>query len=104
VGFFIHAAAIDTSGLGHRRAFTMPGLSATVGDQIDALRSIAGEGAVRLIRRVEDPLISRIVAGWAADFDAARARELGFTAENDMAQILRVHVDDELGGRVHGDV
>jgi hypothetical protein len=40
------------------------------------------------------------VAGWAADFEAARARELGFTAESDMAQILRVHVEDELGGRV----
>ena len=43
VGFFIHAATIDTSGLDHRRGMTMPGLSATVGDQIDALRSLAGE-------------------------------------------------------------
>lgn len=100
VGFFIHAATIDTAALGHRRALTMPGLSATVGDQIDALRQVAGEGAVRLIRRTDDPLISRIVAGWAADFDAVRAREFGFTAETDMAQILRVHLEDELGGHV----
>ncbi len=58
--------------------------------------------AVALIRRTTDPLIARIVAGWAADFDAARARELGFVAETEMAQILRVHVEDELGGRIGG--
>jgi nucleoside-diphosphate-sugar epimerase len=100
VGFFLHAAALDTRALDHRRAFTMPGLSATVGDQIDALRVVSGESAVRLIRRTSDPLVERIVAGWAADFDAARARELGFVAEADMAEILRAHVEDELGGRV----
>ncbi len=100
VGFFVHAASMDTSGMDHRRALTMPGLSATVGDQIDALRAVAGEGAVRLIRRTSDPLIERIVAGWGEDCAATRARALGFTAESGMAEILRVHVEDELGGRV----
>ncbi len=104
VGFFLHAATLDTTSLDHRRALTMPGLSATVGDQIEALRVVAGDGAVGLIRRTDDPLIARIVAGWAADFDAARARDLGFTAETDMAEILRVHVEDELGGRVGAPV
>jgi nucleoside-diphosphate-sugar epimerase len=99
VGFFLHAATLDTSQLDHRRAFTMPGLSATVGDQIEALRAFAGEDAVRLIRRTRDPLIERIVAGWGADFEARRARDLGFTAETEMSQILRVHVEDELAGR-----
>jgi nucleoside-diphosphate-sugar epimerase len=100
VGFFLHAATLDTSAMDHRRALTMPGLSATVGDQIAALRALAGEEAVRLIRRTEDPLVARIVAGWGADYEAARARALGFTAETEMAEILRVHVEDELGGRL----
>jgi nucleoside-diphosphate-sugar epimerase len=100
VGFFLHAATLDTGVLGNARALTMPGLSATVGDQIDALRRIAGPSAVALIRRTDDPLVARIVAGWAADFDAARARALGFTAEADMDAILRVHIEDELGGRI----
>jgi nucleoside-diphosphate-sugar epimerase len=99
VGFFLHAATLDTAQMDHRRALTMPGLSATVGDQIDALRAFAGEDAVRLIRRTRDPLIERIVAGWGANFEAKRARDLGFTAETEMSQILRVHVEDELGGR-----
>jgi UDP-glucose 4-epimerase len=102
VGFFLHAATLDTSGMDHRRALTMPGLSATVGEQIDALRAVAGEGAVRLIRRTSDPLIARIVSGWGADYEAERARALGFTAESDMGQIVRAHVEDELGGRIAG--
>jgi nucleoside-diphosphate-sugar epimerase len=100
VGFFLHAASMDTSAMDHRRALTMPGLSATVGDQIDALRAVAGDGAVRLIRQTSDPLVARIVAGWGADYEAPRARELGFTAETDMGQILRAHVEDELGGKI----
>jgi hypothetical protein len=45
-------------------------------------------------------LVARIVAGWAQDYEAARARSLGFTAETDMAQIVAAHIEDELGGRV----
>jgi D-erythronate 2-dehydrogenase len=102
VGFFLHAATMDTGAMDHRRALTMPGLSATVGEQIDALRRAAGEGAVALIRRTTDPLVAGIVAGWGADYEAARARALGFTAETDMDAILRVHVEDELGGKIAG--
>ena len=44
VGFLIHAATIDTApASGTRRNLTMPGLSATVGEQIEALRRVAGD-------------------------------------------------------------
>ena len=56
--------------------------------------------AVRLIRREPDETIQRIVAGWATNFEARRARELGFTAETDFDAIIRAHIDDELGGRI----
>ena len=97
VGFFLHAATLDTGGMDHRRALTMPGLSATVAEQIEALRAIAGDAAVALIRRTEDPLVARIVAGWGADYTAGRARALGFVAETDMHAILRAHLEDEAG-------
>ncbi|MFT4104041.1 MAG: SDR family oxidoreductase, partial [Burkholderiaceae bacterium] len=45
VGFLLHAAAMDLAPLGARRSLSMPGLSATVGEQIDALRRVAGERA-----------------------------------------------------------
>jgi UDP-glucose 4-epimerase len=99
VGFFLHAAGLDTSRLDHRRALIMPGLSATVADQIEALRQAAGASAVRMIRMVDDPLVLRIVTGWGTDYTADRARALGFTAETSMHEIIAAHVQDELGGR-----
>ena len=100
VGFLLHAATMDTAPLGWRRNLSMPGLSATVGDEIAALRNVAGEKAVRLIRREPDPAIERIVSGWAQRFDARRAESLGFKAETSFEDIIRVHIEDELGGRV----
>jgi nucleoside-diphosphate-sugar epimerase len=100
VGFLIHSATIDLAPLGVRRSLNMPGVSATVGEQIEALRRIAGEKAVKLIRREPDELVQRIVSGWAQGFEAKRSRELGFTAETSFDEIIRVHIDDELGGRL----
>jgi len=102
VGFLRHAATMDTAPLGWRRTLSAPGLSATVGEEIDALRRIAGDRAVRLIREEPNETITRIVAGWPRNFDAKRALSLGFVAERDFDEILRAHVDDELGGRVGG--
>ena len=100
VGFFVHAAKIDTAEVGPRRNLTMPGLSALVSEEIDALRRIAGDKAVALIRRESDPAIERIVAGWPTQFDAKRASALGFKAETSFDEILQVHIEDELGGRI----
>lgn len=99
VGFLVHAATIDLAPLGWRRNLNMPGLSATVGEEIAALRKMAGEKAVRLIRREPDPTIARIVEGWPRNFDARRAVELGFRAENSFEDIVRAHIEDELGGK-----
>ncbi|MBC2885535.1 SDR family oxidoreductase [Ochrobactrum sp. CM-21-5] len=98
VGFLIHGATIDTEKVGPRRNLSMPGLSATVGEQIEALRRVAGEKAVGLIRRDPDEMIMRMVAGWAPGFEAKRARALGFTAETSFDEIIRVHIEDEMGG------
>lgn len=100
VGFFVHAARLDLEKVGPRRNLTMPGLSATVGEEIAALERVAGEKATRLIRREPDPVIEKIVAGWPRDFDAQRATALGFVAETEFDQIIRSHIDNELGGSV----
>jgi len=100
VGFLIHAASIDLQPLGARRSLTMPGVSATVGEQIEALRKIAGEQAVSLIRREPDALVMKIVSGWPQAFEAERARKLGFVADTSFDDIIRVHIEDEMGGRL----
>ena len=81
VGFCLRAATVDTELIGPRRTLSMPGLSATVGEQIEALRRVGGEAAVRLIRHEPDPQIMEMVGNWAAALDASRAERLGFVAE-----------------------
>ena len=44
VGFLRHAMRLDLERLGPRRSLAMPGLSATVAEQIEALRRAAGDG------------------------------------------------------------
>ena len=98
IKFLIHAAELDTALLDTRRTLTMPGLGATVGEQIEALRRVAGEKAVALIRREPDAVIAAIVSGWPRTFDAARATALGFAAETSFDEIIRIHIEDELSG------
>lgn len=100
VNFLIHAATMDTNTIGPRRSLSMPGVCVTVGEQIAALERIAGAKAVKLIRREPDPVITRIVSGWPERFDPVRAMKLGFKAESSFDEIVRAHVEDELGGKV----
>jgi nucleoside-diphosphate-sugar epimerase len=98
VGFLIHAAGLDGEKVGPRRNLTMPGVAATVGEQIAALRKVAGDNVVARIKREPDPTIIRIVAGWPRNFEPKRAPALGFKAEKDFEEIIRIHIADELGG------
>ena len=100
VGFLIHAATMDTEAMGARRNLSMPGLSATVGEQIAALERVAGKNVTARIKRVPDPTIISIVSGWPRDFVTDRALKLGFTtAEKTFDDIIRIHIEDELGGK-----
>jgi D-erythronate 2-dehydrogenase len=100
VGFLIHAAGLDAAKLGPRINLTMPGVCCTVGEQIAALRRIAGDKVAARIRRAPDPLVARIVAGWPSRFDPSRAVALGFKAEASFDDIIHAHIADELGGKI----
>ena len=94
--FLVHAAGLDKSALGTRRALNMPGLSCTVEEQIEALREVAGEKAVSLIKPQPDEHIKNIVAGWPRNFDPQRALSLGFSAETSFKEIIEVYIADDL--------
>jgi len=96
VGFLLRAAELDLSLLGARRSLNLPGVSVTVGEQIEALRAIAGDKTASLIRREPDETIARIVAGWPRDFDPARAKSLGFHADANFPAIINAYIEDEL--------
>jgi nucleoside-diphosphate-sugar epimerase len=94
------AAEMDSSPLGWRRTLSMPGLSVSVGEQLAALRRVAGEKALKLIRREPNADVLRIVESWPGEFAATRAKKLGFKGDADFDAIIRVFIDDELGGKI----
>ncbi len=100
VGFLLHAVGLEKEKIGPRVNLTMPGVACTVAEQIAALRRIAGDKVASRIRRKPDPLVVRMVAGWPQRFDPRRALALGFRAEASFDEIIRVHIEDELGGRI----
>jgi nucleoside-diphosphate-sugar epimerase len=96
VGFLTHAATCDLAPLGGRRSLTLPGLSVSVAEEIEALRRVAGDAAVALIHREKDPAIERLVETWPEAFDTARADALGFRADASFDAIIQAHIEDEL--------
>jgi D-erythronate 2-dehydrogenase len=97
VGFLVHAATLPRDALAPRVNLSMPGVCCTVAEQIASLRRIAGDRVAARIRRAEDPLVARIVAGWPQRIEARRARELGFKAESSFDEIVRIHIEEDRG-------
>jgi UDP-glucose 4-epimerase len=67
---------------------------------IEGLGRIGGDRVVARIRRERDPFIERIVAGWPQRFDAKRALSLGFVPDRSFEDILKAHIEEELGGAI----
>ena len=99
IGFLIHAAELPRDQIEPHVNLTMPGVCCTVGEQIEALRRVAGDKVAARIRREPDALVMRIVAGWPHRLEAKRATALGFRAEKTFDEIIRVHIEEDLGGR-----
>ena len=99
VGFLIHGAGLPREKIEPHVNLTMPGVCCTVGEQIEALRRIAGDKVAARIRREPDELVMRIVAGWPHRLEGKRATELGFKVESTFDEIIRVHIEEDLGGK-----
>jgi nucleoside-diphosphate-sugar epimerase len=99
IGFLMHAATIDGAKLGLRRSLTMPGIAVTVAEQIEALRKVAGDKVVARIKRKPDETIMKIFPNESVRFDTKRAAAFGFTADKDFEEIIRIHIEEDLGGK-----
>ena len=100
VGFLRHAESLDRNALTFNGALNMPGLSCTVEEQIEALRSIAGNEAAKLIVSTPDEKIIEIVKGWPQNFDTKTALDLGFSAESSFEDIIQIYIEDDLPSNV----
>ena len=93
---FIKTMEMPSDRLGVVKRFTLPGISAGIGEVAAALEEVAGKQTADLIQWQQDPYIQRIVSGWMADFQASRALSLGYEADANIQEIIRAHIEDEL--------
>ena len=100
VRFLRHAENLNRNSLTFNGALNMPGLSCTVEQQIEALRSIAGNQVVKLIEPNPDEKIIEIVKGWPQNFDTKIALDLGFYAEDSFEDIIQIYIEDDLQSNV----
>lgn len=68
----------------HVRQVNLPGITASVGEMLRALREVGGEEAVRLVKREEPSReIAEMLASWPVRFDVSKALGMGFVADQD---------------------
>ena len=95
INYLLHAAEIDSASLEAHRNLTMPGVSVTVGEQIEALIRVAGRDTAALIVETADSAVAEIVAGWPQRFDTQRALGLGFVPDESYDDIIRAYLEDD---------
>lgn len=88
----LHALTLPRDSLPpHIRQVLLPGITANVGQMLQALREVGGEDAVKLVKREKpSPEIKAMLDSWPLRFDVSRALGLGFVAD----QNFKGAVDD----------
>jgi D-erythronate 2-dehydrogenase len=85
---------LASDALGDDRALTLPSISVTVAEMIDALaRAAQGKTAGKIELR-PDPEIERIVRTWARHASAERALALGLPQDDSLAEIVTQYLED----------
>jgi len=91
-----HAAEVEAAALGMNRCFVLPGRIHMIGDMVEAMRRVAGDAPVKLIRWERDPEVEQIVLGWKAFILPAKALKLGFVADADFEDNLRYFLEEDI--------
>jgi D-erythronate 2-dehydrogenase len=97
IGALLCAATAADAAWGDRTALTMPALTVTVADMVDALTRTAGPQASALIDWVPDPTVTQMFATWPARIRASRAARLGLTPDPDFESVIRMHLAESGG-------
>jgi len=82
--------------LGDDRAVSLPSLTVTVADMMDALYRVAGDRTLGKIAVEPDPFIEAICASWAQDAYFDRATALGLPREDSLDEIVSYYIEDYL--------
>ena len=97
VTMLLRALELSPQDWGWHRSLNLPGLTASMHEEIAALKALAGDAVAARIRPQPDEQIMRLVRTWAARFDTRRASAMGFVADADSASIVRAYIQDNPG-------
>ena len=95
VDAFIRACELPSGAWGVNRVLNLPGITATVGEMLDALKRVAGPKVAARVAYKPDARIQAIVRTWPARFRTPRAVDMGFGADPDVDTIIRDYIADE---------
>jgi nucleoside-diphosphate-sugar epimerase len=65
----------------HTRVVCLPGFTATIREELEALEEVAGKDVRNLVKFKDDPVNRRIVSSWPAVFDNTYPLSLGFVVD-----------------------
>lgn len=90
-----HALTIPRDAMpAHVRVVLLPGITANVGQMLQALREVGGEEAVALVKREKaSPEIKAMLDSWPLRFDISRALGLGFHPDQDFKGAVQDFAD-----------
>jgi nucleoside-diphosphate-sugar epimerase len=97
VTMLLRALELSAQDWGWQRSLNLPGLTASMHEEIAAVKAAAGEAVAARIRYQPDEQVIRLVRTWAARFDTSRAHAMGFEADADFASIVRAYIEDNPG-------
>ncbi len=92
----LHAHKLPAESYGMNRSITLPGITVSIGEMVEALERVAGREVVERISWEKDDTIARIVAGWCATFNPVRGLALGFPQDSSMDEIISAFIEDDM--------
>ena len=96
VDAFVRLHDLSTDALGPGRTLLLNGIKVTAKDLEQAMLRHAGNRRVGKVAWQHDPAIQRICDGWPQGIASARARSLGFETDQDLDEIVRIFIADDL--------
>ncbi|KAK6416604.1 hypothetical protein LTR95_017434, partial [Oleoguttula sp. CCFEE 5521] len=72
----------------------LPGITANVGQMLQALKEVGGEAAAKLVKREKpSPEIKAMLDSWPIRFDISKALGLGFVADSSFKEAVQDFAD-----------
>lgn len=101
---FVRAHELDAMALGNSRTMQLPGIAAKVGELVAEMqrqgKALSPSHRLGQVNWQPDPAIQKIVSSWPVGIGKTRAEKLGFTADADVAAVIRAFVEDDLPAQI----